>query len=143
MENESDFQRMLAHCRGLSETEQSLSILYTKFLWALSGGAIGLSVTLVSGAFGARLEHGFCSLMGSWIAFGLCIVLTMSTVKTSEVSFRKELESIYRELRETGNVSQLEYRGSWVCVTLVLEIFAAIAAVTGTVLLLVFIGQNV
>jgi len=142
MEQETQWEAMVDHAKRLINTEQRLGLMYTNFLWTFSGGAIALSITLVSGAFGAKLIQGFCTLTYSWLFLLLCIILTMLSVKTSQLSFEKEVQSIYKEVKENGEVSPREYRGGWVKLTTVLEVLASVALLAGLILMLLFIAQN-
>jgi uncharacterized membrane protein len=142
MQEDTYYRTILDHAKRLVDIEQRLGIMYSNFLWTFSGAAIALSITLVSGAFGAKLIEGFCTLTYSWLFLVLCIILTMLSVKTSQLSFEKEVQSIYKEVKEKGEISPREYRGGWVKLTTVLEVLASVALLAGLILMLLFIAQN-
>lgn len=142
MQHETDYTTMLSHTAKLTETEQTLGVLYTKFLCTFSGGTIGLSITLVSGAFGSQLTKGFYYLAWSWVLFAICIVLALFSVRASQNAFKKERRRIYQDYERGAQVGVQPYRGFWVRATNWLERVATLAFISGVILIGFFVAKN-
>jgi len=142
MEHEADYTTMLNHTAKLTETEQTLGVLYTKLLCTFSGGTIGLSITLVSGAFGSQLTQGFHYLAWSWVVFAICIVIALLSVRASQNAFKKDRRRIYEEYQRDGRVGVQPYRGFWVKATKWLERVATLAFISGVILIGFFVAKN-
>ncbi len=137
------YQIMLDYSKGLTNTERDLSKEYFKSLWTFSSGALGLSITLVSGAFGASFNHGYSYLYISWVLFTACILFTMFSVKANQRAYRHEKDAIYDDLSRGTDISSDASCGGWDKATNVTELFASIFFISGIVLMICFINENV
>lgn len=140
--NKSYNDIMLEHAQGLNKIELSLGREYTKTLLTAAGGALGLSATLLSGAFGAHFSQGYCYLYTSWISLGLCILLILFSIKASQMAFRKEVKLIYEEYKKKDEISSEVYSGGWVKFSEFAEIFAGILFIIGLIYYFLFIIKN-
>lgn len=141
MSDNDNYEINLEHGRGLISTEQTLGRDYYKALLALSGGALGFSVTLVSGVFGpVLLKLNLQYLYYSWLLFVLSIVCILISIKASHISFQIEIEDLYSDLNSD---SPERYQGKWVTVSTYLDWFSFFMFLVGLLLLLLFIFNNI
>lgn len=133
----------ITHFYKLVETKQYLAKEYSKYLWTFSGGAIGLSVTLVSGAFGSSLKGGLNILLISWVFFAICIFLTMCSNKASQKSFSIEIDTLCNEIAKNGVASTSHYRGKYVTFAKIFDYSASVSFFVGLASLLWFIYRNI
>lgn len=143
MSNENEYDRVVQHGVRLSEEEQFLWKEYAKILLTFSGGAVALSVTLVSGVLGPKLINYFEILFRAWFFFTVCIVLTMISFKTNQIAYRKEIDLLYKEYSDKGEASEKEYRGFWIIITEILVILSTVGFLIGLFLLLKFVAKNI
>lgn len=139
----SEYDNSINHFYKLIETHQYLAKEYSKYLWTFSGGAIGLSVTLVSGAFGSSLKCGLNILIISWVFFAFCIFLTMCSNKASQKSFSIDIDTLWNEIAKKGVASTSHYSGFYVKLVKILDIIASISFFGGLTFLLCFIYKNI
>lgn len=141
MSDIENYEINLEHGRGLVLTEQALGRDFYKALLALSGGALGLSVTLVSGVFGPNLlKLNLQYLYFSWLLFVLSIVCILISIKASHKAFEIEIEDLYEDL---SSASPERYQGFWVKASAYLDGASFLMFLAGIVLLLLFVFNNI
>ena len=138
---ESDHYKInLEHGRALISTEQLLGRDFSKAILAFAGGALALSVTLVSGALGKTLlNSNLPNLYWSWFLFSLSILSTIYSFKTAQISFQTEIANLYENI--DSNTSE-RYTGKWVSATAILEFLSLIFFIFGILFLMNFVSTN-
>jgi len=129
----------IKHGISLVATEQALGRDFNHALLTFSGGALVVSVTLVSGAFGTSLLECYLPLLFvSWLLFGISILCTISSIQTSQISFQKDLEILYSNIDKVSG----RYEGAWVQTTKWLSRIAFGLFAVAMTLLFLFILLN-
>ena len=140
-QNDDIYDINIKHGRSLVDTEQTLGRDYNRALLTFSGGALAVSVTLVSGGFGTSLLESYFNLLYfSWLLFGVSIIGTIFSIKASQISFQVELNDLYSDITKEST----RYEGAWVSVSKWLTVISfTLFTVAITLLLFIFLNINI
>mgnify|MGYP001054362409 CR=1 FL=1 len=143
MQDSTEYNTNLNHYYKLLETEQKIGMESTRLLWTFSGGAVALSITLVSGVFGNILQYGLHYLFFSWVAFILCSILVLLSLDKSQKAFQFDIESLISEMSGKEWKEYDEKRGKCNKLAAKIESIARILFLIGIISLLFFIYVNI
>ncbi len=137
MEKSDD--RLGEYRKGLQTLEQQMQSEYDKAVMALSGGAIGVSMTFLKDVVlnpGGQVRGGWF-LLAAWICWGLSVGSTLYSFFTSACALRRAVRQvdenkIYKEL--VGGRSNT--------VTKMLNICSGLLFIGGIGFIVVFTGKN-
>ena len=93
-----DFAKQIADYRNLlQETEQEMQSSYDKAVMALSGGALGISMTFFKDFVATKVTpsqpvEGVCWLFIAWICWGVSTTAVLFSLFTSASAMRKTIE---------------------------------------------------
>ena len=104
------YKRYIKYTEHLREAKRDISKEYYRSLWTFSSGALALSISLVSGIFGAEFNRAHSYLFTSWVFFSLCILSTMISVRLSQSAYRVEIEDIYKDIGAKRDIAPLSER---------------------------------
>ena len=110
---------------------------YDKAIMALSGGALGVSMTFLKEVVITQGIHGGCYLLAAWICWGLSVTSTLASFYTSSLALRKAVQqtddrAIYIEL----------LGGKYNQATKILNVAAGLLFFAGVVSIVVFVARN-
>ena len=77
--------------KSLQGVEQQMQSEYDKAIMALSGGALGISMTFLKDVVLKQGVHGGFFLLAAWVSWGLSVSLTLWSFHTSAEAFRKAI----------------------------------------------------
>lgn len=138
--DEHYLQILYAHRRDLIITRQSLNSEYTKSLIALSGGAIGLSLSLISGIFGTKFTStNFTLLYIAWILWGICIILVLVSLRSGQKSFENDIIHLDKEIHERKSITYSAQAGKSGTISDCSEIIAGILFFIGIIVFIIFV----
>jgi len=141
-ESEKDRREKEELCREerrlLIEGERIGSQQFDRAILNLSAGALALSITFLERVLQQPWQHTRV-LAAAWVGFCTAIIFTLSSFLTSQSAHRKQLEILEGLLAGEESVLQRNSLAVW---TQCLNIAAAVAFVTGTIVLLVFAYLN-
>ncbi len=123
--------------KSLLTLEQQMQSDYDKAVMALSGGALGVSMTFLKEVVIKQGIHGGCFLLSAWICWGLSVTCTLASFYTSAEALRKAVKqtddkAIYLEV-VGGRSNQT---------TKALNAAAGLLFFAGVVSIVVFVAQN-
>jgi len=133
-----DFNDQISEYRkALLALEQQMQSEYDKAILALSGGALGVSMTFLKDVVINRGVEGGGYLLAAWVCWGLSVTCTLSSYYTSSQALRRAVAQtddklIYLELAG-GRFNQ---------VTKALNFSAGLLFALGVVSIVVFVAHN-
>lgn len=113
------------------------SAQFDKALLTLSGGALGLTLTLTSTL---ELKADVC-LASSWILYGLSLVATLFSFKFSEQQFRVDILSVDKYLRHESE--DILGKNPWARSVLYLNTASAAFFLLATIIFMVLVFDSV
>jgi len=121
----------------LASAAQSTQSEYDKAVMALSGGALGISFTLLRDVLGTKALASFGFLFWAWMLW----IISISSIF---VSFYTSIKACNRALSDTDNglVDKTNAQSGWAKVTAILNVSAGICFLTGVVFLAIFVACN-
>ena len=134
----TDFNDQISEYRkSLLTLEQQMQSDYDKAIMALSGGALGVSMTFLKEVVVKQGIHGGCFLLSAWICWGLSVTCTLASFYTSTLALRRAVQqtddkTIYLELRG----------GRYNRATKILNAAAGMLFFAGVVSIVVFVAHN-
>ena len=134
----TDFEAQISDYRkGLLTLEQQMQSEYDKAILALSGGALGVSMTFLKDVVIKQGVHGGGYLLAAWVCWGLSITCTLFSYYTSAQALRRAVKQtedrlIYLELAG----------GCFNLVTKALNITAGVLFMLGVVSIVIFVAHN-
>lgn len=133
-----DFNEQISDYRkALLTLEQQMQSEYDKAILALSGGALGVSMTFLKDVVIKHEVQGGGYLLTAWVCWGLSITCTLFSYYTSAQALRRAVKQtddslIYLELAG-GRFNQ---------VTKALNIAAGFLFMLGVIAIVVFVANN-
>ena len=123
--------------KGLQSLEQQMQSEYDKAILALSGGALGVSMTFLKDVVVKQGVQGGGFLLAAWICWGLSVTSTLFSLYTSAHALRRAIhqtddQTIYLELAG-GRFNQI---------TKVLNLCAGLLFFAGVVSVVMFVSRN-
>lgn len=134
-----DFNDQITEYRkGLQLLEQQMQSEYDKAILALSGGALGVSMTFLKDVVIKQGVEGGGYLLFAWLCWGLSVTCTLSSYYTSTLAMQ-------RAVRQTDDkLIYWELAGGWLNqATKALNFAAGILFMIGVVLIVVFVSYNI
>jgi hypothetical protein len=134
----ADFEKQIFDYRKtLQALEQKMQSEYDKAIMALSGGALGVSMTFLKDVVLDHGVHGGNFLLWSWICWGTSVTCTLFSFYTSAQALR-------RAVRQTDERAiYLEIAGGkFNCVTKILNFCAGGLFMLGVILIVLFASCN-
>lgn len=134
----SDFDDQVSEYRkSLLSLEQQMQSGYDKAVMALSGGALGVSMTFLNEVVLKQGIQDGCYLLTAWICWGLSVTCTLASFWTSAIALRNAVKqtddkTIYLELLG-GRYNQA---------TKVLNAVSGLLFFAGVVSIVVFVSCN-
>ena len=134
----ADFNDQISEYRkGLLALEQQMQSEYDKAILALSGGALGVSMTFLKDVVIKQGVEGGGFLLAAWVCWGLSVTCTLSSYYTSAQALRRAVTQtddrlIYLELAG-GRFNQ---------VTKALNISAGVLFMLGVFSIVIFVARN-
>lgn len=134
----SEFHEQISEYRKeLLKLEQQMQSEYDKAILALSGGALGVSLTFLKDVCIKQGVHGGGFLLTAWMCWGLSVTCTLASYYTSTKALRHAVKQtddrlIYLEL--AGGC--LDRATKW------FNIFAGLLFLAGVVSIVIFVAQN-
>jgi hypothetical protein len=135
----ADFSDQISEYRkSLLTLEQQMQSEYDKAIMALSGGALGVSMTFLKDVVITQGIHGGCYLLAAWLCWGFSVTSTLASFYTSSLALRKAVKqtddrTIYLEL----------LGGRYNRATKVLNAAAGLLFFAGVVSIVVFVAKNI
>ena len=129
----------LDYRQGLVNSKFKVAEGFDKALLALSGGALGISMTFIKDIV-TRPGYKWI-LVISWTCFGLAIIILLLGYLVCRKAYMQEivsLDAIQEKSKKTNNK-----KNAWTKATEVANTFALIFFITGLVLLATFIFINI
>lgn len=127
---------MQEYRKHLVEARQKAFEDFDKTVLALSGGALGVSITFVKDLLGpGALSCKGCLLM-SWITWGTSVLTVLISYYASQLTLNRAIKQI-----DAGTRS-LRPGGFFRVFTLTLNAIGGLLFVAGLVLLIIFVSQN-
>jgi hypothetical protein len=84
--------------RSLADGEKESSDQFDKNILTLAGGALGISVVFLEKIAPKPLAETLIWLYGSWGAFVLCLLITLSSFLTSQHAYRRQIKILEAEI---------------------------------------------
>jgi hypothetical protein len=136
----TSFLEQVAEHRKLLQTMRSeMQSEYDKGVMALSGGALGISLTFLKEFVPRQNIHGTNFLISAWVCWGLSVTIVVFSYFTSAVAFGKAINQTDENLLY---FDAIEHGGLANKITRFLNPFAGGLFAVGLVLLLFFAGKN-
>jgi hypothetical protein len=123
--------------KTLVEAEGEASQSLDKALITLSAGAFGLSLLFISQI--APYPEALSWLYAAWGGFIFSLVAILSSFLTSQKAFRRALELLDDDYKNTGSGQESNY---WSKLTAGLTVASIMAFIIGVVALAIFATQN-
>lgn len=133
-----DFEEQISDYRKqLQALEQKMQSEYDKAIMALSGGALGVSMTFLKDVVLDQGVHGGNFLLGAWICWGASVTCTLFSFYTSAQALRRAVQqtddrAIYLEM----------VGGKFNCVTKILNFSGGALFMLGVILIVFFASRN-
>ena len=134
----ADFEKQISDYRKtLQALEQKMQSEYDKAIMALSGGALGVSMTFLKDIVLDQGVHGGNFLLWAWICWGASVTSTLFSFYTSAQALRRAVQqtddhAIYLEM----------VGGKLNCVTKILNFCAGALFMLGVILIVLFASHN-
>ena len=122
---------------SLEETSHRMQSEFDKAVLALSGGALGISMTFLKDIVLARGIHDGEALWLAWCFWGASVTCTLISFYTSAAAFRKAIKQL-----RAGRHHEESPGGSFDCFTKVLNFLAGGFFVAGVVSIVIFAATN-
>lgn len=134
----TDFQEQISEYRkGLQVLEQQMQSEYDKAVLALSGGALGISMTFLKEVVAKQGILGGNYLLGAWICWGLSVTCTL-------FSFYSATHALRHAVKQTDDrLIYIELAGGkydWI--TKILNFSAGLLFMLGVVSIVWFVKLN-
>lgn len=137
MSQDEQYRERLYDFRNqLLAAQADQSAQFDKTLIALSGGALGLTLTLTSML---ELKPG-CLLVASWALFIFSLISTLFSFKASECQFRLDLKSVDKFLRGESEIVLAD--NNWAAIVLVLNATSGASFVLATAFFMVLVFSS-
>src|SRR5579859_6804249 len=89
----AEFQQQISDYRkSLLSLEQQMQSEYDKAIMALSGGALGISLTFLKDVVIAKGVHAGAFLLLAWISWGASVTCTLASFYTSAAALRRAVK---------------------------------------------------
>lgn len=136
LEDNQQYRRFLDERQSLNDARFKVAETLDKALLTLSGGALGISMTFVQDI--AKNPMCKCTLIGSWILFGLTIASILLSLYCCQAACKKQ-----REILDDEQIGKKNTKNNkWSIVTKVLYFIAIASFLFGLLLLGIFIVVN-
>lgn len=136
LEDNQQYRRFLDERQSLNDARFKVAETLDKALLTLSGGALGISMTFVKDI--AKNPMCKCTLIGSWILFGLTIASILLSLYCCQAAYKKQ-----REILDDEQIGKKNTKNNkWSIVTKVLYFIAIASFLFGLLLLGIFIVIN-
>jgi hypothetical protein len=129
----------LNYRQGLVNSKFKVAEDFDKALLALSGGALGISMTFIKDIV-TRPECKWI-LVISWTCFGLAITILLLGFRVCRKAYIQEIESL--DARQEKSKKTNNKKNAWIEATEVANNFALIFFIIGLILLAAFIFINI
>lgn len=143
VENNQEYRRYLDERQSLNDARFKVAETLDKALLTLSGGALGVSMTFVRDI--AKNPKCKCTLIASWILFGLTITLLLLSLYCCQAAYKKQREILDDEQikrKDRNEYKPDKTRNKWSVATEVLYFIAMVSFLFGLLFLGIFIGVN-
>ncbi|MEI9962542.1 MAG: hypothetical protein WDM76_15905 [Limisphaerales bacterium] len=133
-----DFEEQISDYRkALQVLEQKMQSEYDKAIMALSGGALGVSMTFLKDIVLDQGVSGGNFLLWAWVCWGISVTCTLFSFYTSAQALRRAVQqtddrAIYLEM----------VGGKFNCVTKILNFCAGALFMLGVILIVLFASRN-
>ena len=134
----ADFEEQISDYRKELQTlEQKMQSEYDKAIMALSGGALGVSMTFLKDVVLNQGVHGGGFLLCAWICWGASVTCILFSFFTSAQALRRAVQqtddrAIYMEI----------VGGKFNCVTKLLNFGSGVLFMLGVILIVLFASHN-
>ena len=136
-------KQLLAYRTELIGAEQKAQEEYDKTVFALSGGAFGISFAFADSFLtGAPIQPGW--LLSAWIAWGISITSVLFSFFFSNKALRKTVEQVDRAVsnNDLDSIYGETPGGRYTGITSFLNIVGGLLFLLGAILLVVFVYHN-
>jgi hypothetical protein len=130
-------EEMSKYRDALMVAGQEASTAYDKAIMALSGGALGLSISFVKDILGSTGAVSLCRLETSWSCLTASLALILISMLSSQLALRKAIDQV-----DTESVHGERPGGGFSVVTAWLNGLSAVAFVVGIAFLAWFAIAN-
>jgi len=129
--------RLHDYRKVLVEADQRSQEQFDRTLIALSGGALGISMTFVDKFIGSRVVVDPLVLLLAWFMWTTSLIVILSSFYLSRRSVRSVIDQI-----DKGTLPAVGVGGRYARLTRVANMVAPLLFIAGTVLMGIFIVQN-
>jgi preprotein translocase subunit SecY len=133
-----EFERQLLDYRkALQDAGQRMQTQYDTAIMALSGGALGVSMTFLKDIVLAKGVHNGVALLIAWSCWGASVTCILISFYSSVAAFRKAVDQLDEKtiyVQKPGGTSD--------CATKVLNFLAGLFFVLGVIFIVVFAASN-
>jgi hypothetical protein len=134
----ADFEKQISDYRKtLQALEQKMQSEYDKAIMALSGGALGVSMTFLKDIVLDHGVHGGNFLLWAWICWGASITATLFSFYTSGQALRRAVQQT-----DDDKIFGEIVGGKFNCITKILNFNAGVLFMLGVILIAVFASRN-
>jgi hypothetical protein len=135
----SDFNEQIKGYRGrLLELEQQMQLSYDKAVMALSGGALGLSLSFIKDIVDEPPLHAPRWLLAAWICWGVSVTCVLCSFYSSSMALRRTVRQADEQTLYIEPVG-----GAWDKATIYLNPIAGLLFLAGVVFICIFVGGNI
>src|SRR5260221_10211621 len=130
-------EELTSYRNHIAEAGEKAQENFDKTVLALSGGALGVSLTFVEKFVGTRKILSPSELYWAWILWSVSLLLVLVSYFSSVRALRHTSKASY-----TGKVYNQRPGGAWSIATEWLNIAGAVCFIAGLALLISFVGRN-
>lgn len=123
--------------KTLIEIEQKIGEGYDKTLIALSGGALGVTITFIKDIVGESEIKSECMALMAWVSWALSLTCLLSAFYFGTTAYRYAIKKLDKEELDSNNPG-----GIYSNITNALNLIGGLSFIAGVIFFVYFAYQN-